>query len=329
MLMLANIILHPPTRSPLPTHPSVPPMKVFITGASGYIGSALTTELLKHGHTVLGLARSDASAEKIKALGAEVHRGDTSDLDSIRAGATAADAVVHTAFDHSFTDFEGAQKKDNETIEAIGAVLAGTWKPFITSSGTLIGAAGLNGTTLTEDYVAPIEGIGAGRALSEKITLELAQKGVRSAVVRFSPTVHGGDLKSSSFVRQMTAAAKKHGISAYVGDGSARWPAANVLDVAVLLRLILETGPGGLVYHAVADEGNRNIDIATAIGACLGVPIKSITQGPEAMAHFGFISHLMTLDNPTSSVITQERTGWKLTHQSMLEELKAGNPIYY
>jgi nucleoside-diphosphate-sugar epimerase len=304
-------------------------MKVFITGASGYIGSTLSEELLKHGHTVLGLARSDKSAEKIKALGAEVHRGDTNDLESIRAGVAAADAVVHTAFDHSFTDFVGAQKKDNETIVAIGTVLAGTNKPFITSSGTLIGAAGLKGATLTEDYTAPIEGMGSGRALSEKITLELAQKGVRSAVVRFPPTVHGGDLKPSSFIRQMTAAAKKHGFSAYVGDGSARWPAANVFDVAVLIRLILETGAGGLIYHAAADEGNRNIDIATAIGTSLDLPVKSIAPGPEAMAHFGFIGGLMSLDDPTSSAITRERTGWTPTHPGMLHELKAGNAIYY
>jgi nucleoside-diphosphate-sugar epimerase len=307
-------------------------MKVFITGASGYIGSAVTTELIQHGHTVLGLARSDASAEKLKALGAEVHRGDTNDLDSIRAGVAAADAVVHTAFDHSFADFEGAQKKDNATIEAIGAVLAGTNKPFITSSGTLIGggmAGAGTGKALTEDFVVPIEGVGAGRARSEQITLGLAQKGVRSAVVRFTPTVHGGDLHPTSFVCQMTKAAKKHGFVAYVGDGSARWPAVNVFDVAVLIRLILETGPGGLVYHAVGDEGNSQLDIATTIGEHLKLPVKSIAPGPDAMAHFGFIGMLMSMDNLTSSALTQERTGWKPTHSSMLHELKAGNPVYY
>jgi nucleoside-diphosphate-sugar epimerase len=304
-------------------------MKVFITGASGYIGTALTKELLQNGHTVLGLARSDASAAKVAALGAEVHRGDTDDLDSIRAGAAAADAVVHTAFDHSFKDFPGAQKKDNETIEAIGAVLAGTNKPFITSSG-LLGMTDRADGPVTEEDMPAVKGHGAGRGLSEKMTLDLAQKGVRSAVVRFAPTVHGGpDRPTISFIGIIIGAAKKNGVSAYVGDGAVRWPAANVVDVAVLLRLILETGPGGLIYHAVADEGNSLKEIATIIGTHLNLPVKSIAPGEEATAHFGMLTNFMRADTPSSSAITRERTGWKPTHPSLLEELKSGNPMYY
>lgn len=179
---------------------------------------------------------------------------------------------------------------------------------------------------LTEDCAADID---TGRALSEKIALGLAQKGVRSAVVRFAPTVHGGDLQPQSFIRQMTSAAKKHGFSAYVGDGSARWPAVNVLDAAVLLRLILENGPGGLVYHAVADKGNTQYDIASAIGEYLSIPVRSIAVGHEATAHFGFLGAFMTRDSPTSSEETRRSTGWNPTRPSMLVELKAGNPAYY
>jgi nucleoside-diphosphate-sugar epimerase len=304
-------------------------MKVFITGASGYIGSALTKELLQHGHTVLGLARSDASAEKIKALGAEVHRGNTDDLASIQAGAAAADAVVHCAFDHNFTDFASAEKKDNATITALGAALAGTNKPLITSSGLLTIRAREYGL-LTENCRGDTQGVGAGRERSEEITLGLAQKGVRASVVRFAPTVHGGpDKPTVSWIGLMVDAARKHGFSAYIADGAARWPAANVLDAAVLLRLILEGGPGGLIYHAVADEANSLRDIATAIGAHLSLPVKSVAPGEEALVHFGFLSHIMNSDIPTSSALTRERTGWRPSHHGLLAELQAGNPLYY
>jgi nucleoside-diphosphate-sugar epimerase len=303
-------------------------MKVFVTGASGYIGTALTRELLQHGHTVLGLARSDASAEKIKALGADVHRGDTEDLDSLRAGAQAADAVVHTAFDHSFTDHAGAAKKDNAVIAAFGEALAGTNKPFITSSALLPVRERRNGL-LTEECAADDGGVAAGRALAERTTLDLVHKGVRASVVRYAPTVHGGpDKPSISFLGMIVGVAKKQGVSAYVGDGAVRWPAANVLDVAVLLRLILETGPGGLVYHATADEGTRIHDLAEIIGAHLNLPVKSVAP-VDAPAHFGFLAHFIMVDAPTSSALTRERTGWKPTHPSMVDELKAGNPNYY
>jgi nucleoside-diphosphate-sugar epimerase len=294
-------------------------MKVFITGASGYIGGAITTELINHGHTVLGLARSDASAEKIKALGAEVHRGDMDDLDSVRAGAAAADGVVHCAFDHSFTDFECAMRRDNEAVTAIGTVLVGTGKPFVISSGTL----GLAGHKCTEDDADPIEGMGAGRARSEAIALALAERGVRSAVVRIPPTVHGGDLQPTSFTRLLVAAARKHGFSGYVGDGAARWPAVNVFDAAVLYRLALEKGASGSRYHAVAEEGNRVRDLAEAIGGHLGVPVQPVV-GEDAVAHFGFVGRLLELDNPMPSALTRERLEWIPTHLGLLDQLKAG-----
>lgn len=303
-------------------------MKVFITGASGYIGTALTKELIAHGHTVLGLARSDASAAKLQALGAEAHRGDLHDLDALRSGAAAADGVAHLAFDHSLfgSDFATAARMDNVAIEAMGAVLAGTNKPLVISSGSLI----LAGHGSTEDVVAPQEGFAAGRAKSEEMTINLAAQGVRSAVIRLPPTVHGGELAPISFIKTMTSAAAKHGFSAYVGDGATRWPAVNVDDAAVLYRLVLESGVAGRCYHAIGDTGNRLIDIATAISDHLKIPVKSISQ-EEAVPHFGFIGMLMDPghDNPMSAEITQEWTGWKPTRPSMLEELKAGNKDYY
>jgi nucleoside-diphosphate-sugar epimerase len=300
-------------------------MKVFITGASGYIGSALTKELLSHGHTVLGLARSDASAAKLAALGAEVHRGDTDDLDSIRTGAAAADGVAHLAFDHDFTDYARGQRKDNETVEAIGAVLAGTNKPFVVSSATLTLTTPDGGHT--EDDAAVIAGPGSGRARSEEMTIALATQGVRSSVIRLPPTVHGcvhgGDFPSHAFIRLRISAAKKHGFAGYVGDGSARLPAANIHDVAVLYRLALESGAPGRRYHAVADEGLIGREVAEVIGAHLGVPVKSV-PADEAAAHWGFLGMILSLDNPTPSALTRERLGWKPTYPGMLEELKAG-----
>jgi nucleoside-diphosphate-sugar epimerase len=298
-------------------------MKVFVTGASGYIGSALTQELIAHGHTVIGLARSDASAEKLKTLGAQVQRGGIEDLDVLQTTAAAADGVAHLAFDHiamASGDIAGAAKKDNAVVTAIGEVLAGTGKPFIISSGTLILAAA--GRPVDEDYAAPIEGFGAGRALSEQIAVGLAEKGVRSGVIRFPPTVHGGDLKPSSFTKQLVAAARKHGFAGYI-DEHARWPAANVFDAAVLCRLALESGKPGWRYHAAADEGNRIFDLAHAIGEHIGVPVKAVSR-EEAMAHWGFIGMILGTDNPTSSALTRERTGWKPTYPSLVEELKAG-----
>jgi nucleoside-diphosphate-sugar epimerase len=292
-------------------------MKVFITGASGYVGGAVATELISHGHTVVGLARSDASAQKISALGADVMRGDTNDLDSLRAAAAAADGVIHCAFNHDFDgDFAAASRRDNETIEAIGSALAGTNKPFVISNGSL----GLVGT---EDDAAPTEGFGAGRAQSEAITLALAEKGVRASVVRLPPTVHGGILKPPSFTLLMIEAARKHGFSAYPGDGGARWPAVDVGDAAVVYRLALEKGAPGSRYHAIAEEGNRVRDLAEAIGAHLGVPVKSL-PAEDAVAHFGFVGHLMTLDNPMPSALTRKRLGWMPTQPGLIESLKAG-----
>jgi nucleoside-diphosphate-sugar epimerase len=301
-------------------------MKVFVTGASGFIGSALTKELLAHGHTVVGLARSDASAAAITALGAEVHRGDLEDLDSVRAGAKAADGVAHLAFDHAImaTDYAVAAQKDNAAIAAIGEVLAGTNKPFVVSSGTLL-VGPTKGAPATEDDAALLEGHTAVRGRSEVITLDLAKQGVRSAVIRLPPTVHGANVQAFSFIRMITGAAAKNGYAGYVGDGTTRWPAANVLDVAVLYRLVLENGAPGLRYHAAADEGNVMREIAEAVGAHLRIPVKPVA--PDAGAAywgFPFLDAILGQDNFTSSALTRERTGWKPTCPSMIDELKAG-----
>lgn len=304
-------------------------MKVFITGASGYIGSAITKELTAHGHTVLGLARSDVSAARVAALGAEVYRGSIDDLELLRTGAAAADGVVHCAFDYGdFSDMDGAQRKDNEAIEAIGSALLGTNKPFVISSGTLLLASGTTSQQPTEETAAPLEGFLAGRAKSEQIVINFAEKGVRSAVIRLPPTVHGGDLAPLSFIRQMTAVAAKHGFAGYIGDGAARWPAVNVFDVAILYRLVLESGEPGRCYHGVADEGNRLLDVAKAIGGHLNLPMQAVSP-EDARSHWGFISHIMQADNPTTNILTRKWTGWQPTRPSLIDELKAGTAVYY
>jgi nucleoside-diphosphate-sugar epimerase len=308
-------------------------MKVFVTGATGYIGSALTKELVAHGHTVLGLAHSETSVSKLEALGAEVHHGDLKDLDSLRNGAAAADAVVHCAYDHSaFTgnpghvDPEAAPRLDNAVVEAIGEVLVGTNKPFVITSSSLL----LAGLGSTEDIASINHGFSPLRSKSEHIAIDLATKGVRSGVIRLPPTVHGGNMNYLSFIRMITTAASKNGYAAYVGDGTTRWPAVNVYDAVALYRLILEAGVAGRCYHAIADTGNSMFSIATAISEHLQIPVKSIPL-EEAVPTFGFIGVLMDpgYDNPMSADRTQEWTGWKPAHPSILENLKAGNKAYY
>jgi nucleoside-diphosphate-sugar epimerase len=299
-------------------------MRIFVTGASGYIGTALSKELLAHGHTVVGLARSDASAEAIKALGAEVQRGNIDDLDVLRAAAAASDGVAHLAFDHELMlrgDHAGATAKDIAVVTGIGEALAGTNKPFVISSATLL--VGPVGPGSDENTPAPLEGaFNSGRASSEQFVGDLAQKGVRSGIVRLPPTVHGGDLQAFSFTKQLIATARKHGYAGYANE-QARWPAANVFDVAVLYRLVLEKGEPGRRYHATADEGNRLRDIAGAIGAHLGIPVKPVPE-EEVAAHFGFLSRIVGTNNLTPSALTREWTGWTPKYPGLVEELKAG-----
>jgi nucleoside-diphosphate-sugar epimerase len=295
-------------------------MRVFVTGASGHIGSALVAELIGAGHSVTGLARSDESAAALTAAGADVHRGSLDDPGGIAAAAAAADGVAHLAFKHeSFRtgDFAGAIAAEVAVIDALGEALAGSGKPLVISSGTLM-VAGL-GRTATEADVSSAP----GRGEVESTVIGLAGRGVRSAAVRLPPTVHSY-LDHHGFVPSLIAIAREKGVAGYVGDGANRWPAGHTLDAAHLYRLALESAPAGSRLHAVGDEGVPFRDIAEAIGRNLGVPVVRI-PADEANAHFGFLGALVQLDNPTSSALTQELLGWKPEHPGLIEDLDQGH----
>ena len=299
-------------------------MRIFVTGASGWIGSALVSEALAAGHQVLGMARSDAGAEVVsRALGAEVHRGDLGDLDSLREGAAAADGVVHLAYNHDFVDMAAAAQADRLAIDAMGEVLAGSGKPLVIASGTLSlsvgGMASGPGGFGTEDDVPDAV---MPRVASEFATVALAERDVRSSVVRLSPTVHGeGD---GGFVAMLVAIARDKGVSAFVGDGANRWPAVHRLDAAHLFRLAVEKAPAGSRLHGVGDTGIALRDIATVIGRHLSVPVTSIV--PEgASEHFGFLGLLVQLDNPTSNTLTRHRLGWEPVNPGLMADLEAGH----
>ncbi|MGH2907989.1 MAG: SDR family oxidoreductase [Solirubrobacteraceae bacterium] len=298
-------------------------MRVFVTGASGWIGSAVTTELISAGHRVVGLARSDESAAALEALGADALRGDVQDLDVLRAGARDSEGVVHLAFRHEVAfrdgDPEAAVASDRAAIDAIGDALAGTDRPLAIASGV----AGLTpGAVATErERPEPRPGVG-GRVLSERAALALAERGVRSMSVRFAPTVHGdGD---RGFVKIIAEADRGNGLAAYVGDGANRWSAVHRDDAARLVRLGIEGAPAGSVLHAVAEEGVAMRDIAEAIGEGLGIPSGSIS-GEDAAAHFGFLAGFVGMDMPVSSAITRELLGWTPGGPGLLEDIAAGH----
>jgi nucleoside-diphosphate-sugar epimerase len=295
-------------------------MRVFVTGASGHIGSALVPELLEAGHKVVGLARSDKSAAALAAAGADVYRGELDDPDGLADAAAAADGVIHLAFKHEALRAGGyadAVASDLRAIETFADALAGTGKPLVGTSGTLM-LAGL-GRTGTEADV-----LGAGpRIDAENAVIALAGRGVRSSVVRLPPTVHSS-LDHHGFVPTLIAIAREKGVAGYVGDGSNRWPAGHTLDVARLYRLALEDAPAGSRLHAVGDEGVPFSEIAAVIGRHLNRPAVSIPP-EQAGAHFGFLGSLVALDNPTSSARTQELLGWQPIQPGLIEDLGQGH----
>jgi nucleoside-diphosphate-sugar epimerase len=297
-------------------------MRVFVTGASGWVGSAVVPELIKAGHEVTGLARSDASAEALTAAGARVRRGSLDDIDSLRAGAADADGVIHLAFKHDFSDFAAAGAADLNAVQAMGEVLAGSGGPLVIASGTLMIAMIAPGRPGSEDIVAGPELAGAPRIGSELAALAMPERGVRTSIVRLSPSVHGdGD---RGFVPRLIDIARDKGAAAYVGDGANRWPAVHRLDAARLFRLALEKAPAGSVLHAAGDPGIPFRDIAGAIGRQLGVPATSISAD-EADGHFGFLGSLVQLDNPTSTELTRQRTGWQPAHPGLIADLGEGH----
>jgi nucleoside-diphosphate-sugar epimerase len=291
-------------------------MRVFVTGATGFIGSAIVPELLKAGHRVLGLARSDAAADTLARLGVEVHRGELSDTEGLAAGARACEGVIHTAFIHDFSSYAAAAETDRQAVKALTSALEGSGKPFVLTSGTALLASGRKGTE--EDAPAP-SGAASHRAASEAIALSAALRGVRACIMRLPPSVHGaGD---HGFVPALVAAARRHGVSAFVGDGANRWPSVHRLDAVRLFRLALEKAGPGTRLHAVAEEGIAMRAIAEGIGAGLGVPVRSLTED-EAQAHFGWLAAFVAIDNPTSSALTRNSMGWHPQEPELLEDIR-------
>jgi nucleoside-diphosphate-sugar epimerase len=289
-------------------------MKVFVTGATGFVGTAIVKDLISAGHQVLGLARSDASAEKLIAAGAQVHRGDLEDLDSLRSGASQSDGVIHAGFIHDFARFAEVCEVDKVAIATIGEVLAGTDKPLVVTSGVALVSPG---TLATEDMNPDHDAMHFPRR-SEPASDAVADLGVRASVVRLSPSVHGeGD---GGFIGILINIAREKGFSAYVSEGQNRWPGVQRFDTGSLYRLALEKGTAKARFHGVAEEGVLFKDIAESIGKNLNIPVKSISP-EEAAAHFGWFATFAAIDCPASSKITRETLGWEQIGISLLEDM--------
>ncbi|MGA3068016.1 MAG: SDR family oxidoreductase [Tepidisphaeraceae bacterium] len=293
-------------------------MRIFITGATGFIGSAVVQELLASGHQVFGLARTDAAAKSLVAAGAQAHRGDLEDLDSLKRAAAESDAVIHTAFNHDFSNWAANCELDRRAIEALGSALAGSQRPLIVTSGTALLAPG----DLVTETDLPASTL--PRVASEEAAVSLAQRGVRVSVVRLPPTVHGdGD---HAFVPILIRLAREKGASAFVGDGANRWPAVHRFDAANLFKLAIEKNLSPARYHGVAEQGVPFRDIAAVIGRRLNLPVVSKTP-EEAAAHFGWFAHFAMIDNPTSSAKTQELLKWRPKQTGLISDLD--RPSYF
>jgi len=293
-------------------------MRVFVTGASGFIGSAVVADLVAAGHQVVGLARSDASAAAVTAAGARVHRGSLEGIESLREAAAAADGVAHLAFIHDFANYEASAAADRNAIEAMAKVLAGSNKPLVVTSGTALIAPG---RLAAENDAGPDPSGASVPRQSEVAAFAFAPMGVRASAVRLAPTVHGdGD---HGFVPMLIEIARNKGVSAYVGDGQNRWPAVHRFDAAQLFRLALEKAPAGSRLHGVAEEGIATKTIAETIGKQLGVPVVSV-PAQEAHHHFGFLGAFFALDCPASNAITRDLLGWNPQHRGLIEDLERG-----
>ena len=293
-------------------------MRVFVTGGTGLIGSAVVAELLGHGHTVLGLARSGSSAAALETVGAEPIRGDLADLSTLRAGAAKADGVIHLAFANDFSSpaaLAAAVAEESAALAALGEEVTGSGRPLITVSGTPYAP----GRASTEADPLPTGGPVGGRSRSVTAVLDLASRGVRSAAVRLPRTVHNEG--RGGFAGLLTEMARRTGVSGYPGDGAQRWPAVHALDAAVLFRLVLEKAPAGTAWHAVSDQGDAVRDIAMVIGRRMGVPVEAMPQ-----ESFGLLGPIFATDQPSSSARTRQALGWEPSHPSLLEDLENIQP---
>ncbi|MDH2391128.1 SDR family oxidoreductase [Streptomyces sp. HNM0663] len=284
-------------------------MRVFVTGASGFIGSALVSDLVTAGHQVVGLARSDAAAAALAAVGAEVRRGAVEDLDGLRGGAAGSDGVVHLAFDHDFSQHEAAARAELRAVETFGDVLEGSGRPLVIASGGPVGS---------ERDAPPASP--SPRNAGVRAALALAERGVRSCVVRLAPTVH--DRITCALVAQLAGVAREKGVSGYLGDGSNRWPSVHRLDAARLFRLAVEKAPAGSVLHGVGEEGVAIRAIAEAVGLRVNVPVAAVAA-EDAGAHFGFLARLVGLDMPASNRLTRELLGWEPTRPGLIDDLRS------
>jgi nucleoside-diphosphate-sugar epimerase len=291
-------------------------MRVFVTGATGFIGSAIVPELLAAGHEVLGLARSEAAADRLTLLGAQAHRGELADTEGLAAAARACDGVIHTAYIHDFSAYVAAAATDRQAVEAMAGALAGSGKPLVVTSGTAMLAAGRIGT----EADAPAPGSASHpRAATEATVLAAAARGVRACVVRLPLSVHGaGD---HAFVPMLIALARRTGVAAFVADGANRWPAVHRLDAARLFRLALEHAAPGARLHGVAEEGIPMHAIAGTIGAGLGVPVRGLAEH-EVAAHFDWMARFVAIDNPTASALTRETLGWQPEQPDLLTDMR-------